>query len=148
MELLPYQARRGQPQVMAMPDKLCAHRAELHQLVHDLANEIHDPCGLAYGHRIGLAEMGLIRRCDVVPTDAGWHIELTLRLTAPNCLYFFYFERELRRRLQAVDRVTGVAIQWDHVYDWTPDELAPSVRVKLHGARAEILARHEDRRRE
>ena len=120
----------------------------LRQLVLDAANEIHDPCGLAYGHAIGLADMGLIRALDVQESVGGWRVDVTLRLTAPTCLYYFYFERELRFRLEGIDGVVGVEIRWDQVYDWTPDALAPSARARLEEARARTLARLEANRAE
>ena len=126
--------------MIAVANQPSEQHMAIRQLVRDIANEIHDPCGLAQGHRIGLADMGLIRRLEVAATDAGWRIELTLRLTAPSCLYYFYFERELQQRLRDVDGVSGVEIRWDHVYDWTPDALAPAARERLGAARAELLA--------
>ena len=118
----------------------------LRELVQEVANEIHDPCGLAYGHAIGLADMGLIRALDVEETADGWRIALTLRLTAPTCLYYFYFERELRARLEGIDGVAHVDIHWDQVSDWTPEAMAPAARAQLQEAREQALARFEEHR--
>ena len=120
----------------------------LRELVQEVANEIHDPCGLAHGHAIGLADMGLIRALDAEETVDGWRIALTLRLTAPTCLYYFYFERELRARLEGVDGVAHVDIHWDQVCDWTPEAMAPSARAQLQEAREQALARFEAHRKQ
>ena len=51
--------------------------------------------------------MGLIRRVEVLPTGAGDHqVVVHLRLTAPGCLYWLYFERELQTRAEFADVLT------------------------------------------
>ena len=130
----PWSAYRARRTVEARACEAPAARASperLRELVQEVANESHDPCGLAYGHAIGLAyghpcglayghaigvaAMGLIRALDAEETADGWRIALTVRRTAPTCLYDFYFERELRARLERVGGVAHVDIHWDQV---------------------------------
>ena len=95
------------------------------------ANEVYDPCGLALGVSIGIADMGLIRSINVECLETGWHVKLNLRFTSPGCLYFVYFERELGQRLAAVSQIVSLEIEKDHVLDWTPDDLSESAQSKL-----------------
>lgn len=115
--------------------------AEIVELVISRSNEIHDPCGLAQGASIGMADMGLIRKVEAVPAvDDGWKVNITMRFTSPSCLYFGYFERRLGEVLEDYPELE-VSVDWDDVLDWTPDDLAPQARRDLAAIRHRISSR-------
>jgi metal-sulfur cluster biosynthetic enzyme len=110
-------------------------RSEIEEMVREVADQIYDPCSMAIGLNIGLAEMGLIRDVAAEPKGEGWAIRVRLRLTSPGCQYFFYFQQELERRLLSQCGVLAVTVDWDHTLDWTPEDLAASARQKVERRR-------------
>ena len=112
---------------------------EVIALVRGVANEVYDPCGLAQGVSIGIADLGLIRSLKVERLESGWGVSLAIRLTSPGCFYFFYFEREIRDRLKAVPQIRSLTIEWDEVLDWTPEEMSESAHLKLKAHREKVL---------
>jgi metal-sulfur cluster biosynthetic enzyme len=115
-----------------------ATEAEVAALVRSVADEVYDPCGMAQGLRIGLAEMGLVREVAADPGVDGWEVRLRLRLTSPGCQYFFYFQQELEARLLGHPGVAKVSVNWDGGMEWTPEDLAASARSKIQ-ARQHLL---------
>jgi metal-sulfur cluster biosynthetic enzyme len=112
----------------------------LEREVLSVADEIRDPCSVAAAEPLGLVEMGLLREVELVPTATGGaEVRLTLRLTAPGCLYWLYFERELQTRLTALDGVERVRIERDRSYDWDESEIAPAARERLRQGRRRRL---------
>ncbi len=105
-----------------------------------VANEVYDPCGLALGVSIGIADMGLIRALKAEGLKNGWRVTLRLRLTSPGCFYFVYFEREIRLRLQRVSQIQSISIEWDQMLDWTPDDMSKPAQRKLKEYRQKVLA--------
>ena len=99
--------------------------------VREQADDVHDPCSMALGLNVGLSEMGLIRNVEVVQLGPDWSVKVHVRLTSPGCQYFFYFQEQLEARLLAHPRITGVEVTWDHVLDWTPEDMAHSARNRI-----------------
>lgn len=112
---------------------------QLIEYVRKVADEVYDPCSMAMGLNIGLAEMGLVREIVTEPGPNGWHVLIRLRVTSPGCQYFFYFQQELERRLLAHPEVVEVKVEWDEVLDWTPEDLAMSARQKLEARRRLLI---------
>lgn len=112
---------------------------EVIALVRGAANQVYDPCGLAQGVSIGIADLGLIRSLNVERLESGWGVSLRIRLTSPGCFYFFYFEREIRDRLKAVPEIRSLNMEWDEVLDWTPEEMSESAQLKLKEHREKVL---------
>jgi metal-sulfur cluster biosynthetic enzyme len=104
-----------------------------------MADEVHDPCSMAIGLRIGLAEMGLIRYLAVERGPDGWDVRLQLRLTSPGCQYFYFFRESLEDRIGAHPEVASVEILWDQVFDWTPEDFAASAREKIDARQRRLL---------
>jgi metal-sulfur cluster biosynthetic enzyme len=110
------------------------------ELARQVADDVCDPCGMAIGLNVGLAEMGLIRELDVQPEPNGWHVRMRLRLTSPGCQYFFFFREELEKRLLAHPEFASAAIEWDQELDWTPADMAQSARSRI-----DARSRHQRR---
>jgi metal-sulfur cluster biosynthetic enzyme len=106
-----------------------------------VADEIRDPCSVAAGEPLGLVEMGLLRGIEVASAvGSGHEVTVRLRLTAPGCLYWLYFERELQTRVGALDGVESLRIERDRSYDWDESEIAPAARARLRGRRSAATA--------
>jgi metal-sulfur cluster biosynthetic enzyme len=105
---------------------------------HAKADEVHDPCSMAIGLKIGLSEMGLVRHVTVAPAQGGWDLKLQLRLTSPGCQYFYYFRESLEERLNAHPDIVTAEVLWDQIFDWTPEDFAPSAQAKID-ARQQLL---------
>lgn len=119
-------------------DLKTATSTKIVELVMSVSNEIYDPCGLAQGASIGMADMGLIRSVEATRTECGqWHVKVTIRFTSPGCFYFGYFERRLAEVLEPYQEL-DLAVEWDDRLDWTPDDLAPGARLKLAAVRRQI----------
>lgn len=112
---------------------------EVMALVRGVANEVYDPCGLALGVSIGIADMGLIRELKAERLMNGWRVNMRLRFTSPGCFYFVYFEREIRNRLKGVSQIQSLNIEWDQTLDWTPDDMSKPAQRKLREYREKLL---------
>ncbi len=108
---------------------------EVLEYVRCTADTVHDPCGMAAGVRLGLNEMGLVRRVETEPSAEGWSVQVQLRLTSPGCVYFFAFKDNLEERLGAHPQISRVAVDWDPSLDWTPEDLSPAARSRLEERR-------------
>ena len=111
---------------------------EVLEYIRRTADTIHDPCGMATGVRLGLNEMGLLRRVETEPDADGWSVRVQLRLTSPGCLYFFAFKDNLEERLTAHPQISRVVVEWDPSLDWTPEDLSPAAQSKLAERRREL----------
>ena len=111
---------------------------EVLEYIRRTADTIHDPCGMATGVRLGLNEMGLLRRVEIEPDAEGWSVWIQLRLTSPGCVYFFAFKDNLEERLMAHPQITNVVVEWDPTLDWTPEDLSPAAQSKLEKRRREL----------
>lgn len=101
------------------------------QFVRSQADCVYDPCSMAIGLNVGLAEMGLIRDVTVAPAGPNWEVWVNIRLTSPGCQYFFYFEEQLQARLLAHPQIVRADVTWDHRLDWTPEDLSSGVRARI-----------------
>jgi metal-sulfur cluster biosynthetic enzyme len=122
----------------ASPFPVLQDSRELLEYIRRTADTIHDPCGMATGVRLGLNEMGLVRRVETEPDAEGWSVRMQLRLTSPGCLYFFAFKDNLEERLTAHPQISRVVVDWDPSLDWTPEDLSPAARSKLEQRRREL----------
>lgn len=104
-----------------------------------MADDVHDPCSMAIGLRIGLAEMGLIRHLSVDRRPEGWSVRMQLRLTSPGCQYFYFFRESLEDRIGAHPEIGSVEILWDQIFDWTPEDFSPSAREKIDARQRRLL---------
>lgn len=90
-------------------------------------DEIKDPCSVANGTPMGLAEMGLIGTLDV--SDTG-EVAIEMRLTSPFCHMIGYFKVEAQERLMKLPGVTSVAFSADQGLDWSPAMMSATARER------------------
>jgi metal-sulfur cluster biosynthetic enzyme len=90
-------------------------------------NSIGDPCSVAVGTPMGLAEMGLVEAVDV---DEAGHATIRLRLTSPTCHMIGYFHVEAKKRAAEVDGVSSVSVEADIGLDWDPSMMTAAARTR------------------
>jgi metal-sulfur cluster biosynthetic enzyme len=93
-------------------------------------DEIKDPCSMASGVPMGLAEMGLI---DTLEISAGGEVAIRLRLTSPFCHMIGFFKVEAQRRVMGMPGVTSVTLSADNGLDWSPDRISPAAQARRAG---------------
>lgn len=113
----------------------------LGERVRAAVNDVPDPCSVSQGVPTGLVDMGLL--CDVElgsPSEGRSDVLVRLRLTGPGCLYAVYFEREIRARLDAMDDVREIDVEFSREFDWSPEDVAPHVQAQLRERRERLIA--------
>ena len=103
----------------AMHDRRAAIIAEL--------DEIKDPCSMASGVPMGLAELGLIGTIDISP---GGDVAIRLRLTSPFCHMIGFFKTEVQRRVMALPGIASVSLSADNGLDWSPDRISAPAQAR------------------
>lgn len=94
-------------------------------------DEIKDPCSVANGTPMGLAEMGLIKTLDI--TDEG-DVAIGLRLTSPFCHMIGFFKVEAQTRLMALPGITKVVLSADQGLDWSPQMIGTAGQARRAAA--------------
>lgn len=113
----------------------------LAERVREAANDVADPCSVAQRMPAGMVDMGLVTHIATTDTEAGTDVEVTLRVTAPGCMYMPYFELELRRRLADLPGLGRVSVVWSPDIDWTEQDMAAPLRAALQARRQASLQR-------
>lgn len=115
----------------------------LKERVLERINAVQDPCSLAQAIPIGLSDMGLVTGVRLSEADAeGRHdVELTLRVTAPGCLYMPFMDRSIKTAVAELEEVREITTEWDPEADWSPTEIAEPARMRIAASRAERLRR-------
>ena len=90
-------------------------------------DEIKDPCSVASGVPMGLAELGLIDTVDISPSG---DVAIRLRLTSPFCHMIGFFKTEVHRRVMGMPGVTSVSLSADNGLDWSPDRISASAQAR------------------
>ena len=97
----------------------------------DAIDEVADPCSASMGRPIGLAEMAILRKVEVM----GRSVSVGLCLTEPTCLYAFQIAESVQEHLHEVfgDDIE-VKLEFlpeaDGVW-WTEGHLSPAAKVRL-----------------
>ncbi len=102
-------------------------RASLHDEVLRCLDEIQDPCSVAAGTPMGLAEMGLVGSVRISPSG---DVEIDLRLTSPFCHMIGFMKTEAMAKVGALEGVRGVTVTGDAGLDWSPDLITPDAQQR------------------
>jgi metal-sulfur cluster biosynthetic enzyme len=98
---------------------------------------IHDPCSVASGTPMGLAEMGMVDRIDISPQG---HVAIGLKLTSPFCHMIGFFKTEVQRRVAALPGIASVSLSADNGLDWSPDRISPAAQARRAARLAELAS--------
>ena len=111
-------------------------------------NAVQDPCSLAQAIPVGLTDMGLVTDVRVSEADAeGRHdVGLTLRVTAPGCLYMPFMDSSIKAAVAELAEVGEISTEWDADAEWSPSEIAEPARRRIAASRAERLRRLREAR--
>jgi metal-sulfur cluster biosynthetic enzyme len=90
-----------------------------------------DPCSIATGVPISLADMGLIREVEI----DGDRVAVTLCLTSPVCLQAGMIVEAVECRVAEVAGVATVVCRVDAAVEWLPTMMAPSATAALRRLR-------------
>lgn len=90
-----------------------------------------DPCSIATGVPLTLAEMGMVTDIAV---DGG-RVAVTLVLTSPVCWQAGNIIQAVEASVSGLPRVTAVRCTVDHDAGWLPGQMDPRARRRLRSAR-------------
>jgi metal-sulfur cluster biosynthetic enzyme len=90
-----------------------------------------DPCSIATGVPVSLADMGLLR--DVAVQDGD--VTVTLILTSPICWQAGLIVEAVEAAVRALAGVRSVRCTVDHDAEWLPTAMAPAARRRLRALR-------------
>lgn len=101
--------------------------AELRERILGHLDEVKDPCSVATGEPMGLAEMGLVRSLDISDDGA---VSVVLRLTSPFCEMIGFLTSESEAKIASLAGVASVTVQSDSGFDWSPEDMAPHRQLR------------------
>jgi metal-sulfur cluster biosynthetic enzyme len=109
--------------------------------VSEALQQVLDPCSVGRGVPAGLGDMGMVKRVALGSTPDGRSlVTVELRITSPACTFQPYFEQQVRERLAAIDELGEVRIEWNSDFDWSDDDMSPSLKQRLREKRKNLLA--------
>ena len=79
---------------------------------------------------INIVELGLIYRCEVVPTESGQRVEIDMTLTAPGCGMGPILVEDVRGKVSGLPNVAEVDV--DLVFDppWNQEMMSEAARLE------------------
>lgn len=92
---------------------------------------IADPCSIATGVPINLADMGLVLQAE----RAGSTARIVLQLTSTICMQIGIIEAKIREEVGAIDGVDGIEVDIDHAAEWLPSMVAEAAQLELRRRR-------------
>jgi metal-sulfur cluster biosynthetic enzyme len=114
--------------------------------VRQVLDTIVDPCSRAAGAAAGISEMGMIPEIRFSQGNGNaTDIAVRLIVTHPFCMMSNLFIKEIVERLEVVDGVGAVTVEFDPGQIWTPDLMTPGYAARLEDARARRRAEWAER---
>jgi len=101
------------------------------QRVHEALGRVVDPCSIATGVPITLADMGLL---ETVAVD-GREVHIRLRVTSPFCMQIGIMQERIRAVLRDVRGIDAVHLEVDDGTTWLPSMMAPDAQRRLRAVR-------------
>lgn len=96
--------------------------------VRAVLESVPDPCSVAAGASVSLADMGLVRGWDVSPTG---DVDIRLDVTSPVCLMAGHFVAEVQARLEKIPDLGTVTVRIDPSGSWSPEQISDRGRALL-----------------
>jgi metal-sulfur cluster biosynthetic enzyme len=108
---------------------------EVERIIRTLSNQVFDPCALGAGLRIGMAEMGLIKRVEGERNEEGrWGVKVVMRFTGPDCMNYFYFKQNLERLMSEIPWVASALLDFSEEFDWSHDLMSDDARDRFYAS--------------
>jgi metal-sulfur cluster biosynthetic enzyme len=91
--------------------------------------------------------MGLVTdvRLGEPRPDGRRDVALTLRVTAPGCMYVPFMDRSIRASVGDLEEIGEITTDWDPNADWSLGDIAAPAQQRIAEARERRLARHRER---
>jgi metal-sulfur cluster biosynthetic enzyme len=105
--------------------------------VHRALERVVDPCSIATGVPITLAEMGLVEDVTVTADQA----RIRLRVTSPFCMHIGNMHERIRDVVAEVPGIEAVHVDVDDGMTWLPSMMAPEAQQRLRAVRPLPAAR-------
>jgi metal-sulfur cluster biosynthetic enzyme len=113
----------------------------LEQRILAAIDAVQDPCSLAQNVPVGLTEMGLVSAVEVAEpgADGRRDVALTLRVTAPGCMYVPFMDRSIKAAVGELEGVGEITTDWDPDADWSPADIAAPAQARIAESRERRL---------
>lgn len=95
-------------------------------------DQVYDPCSLTTNSPLSIQEMGLVRERRF---DESGHVYVRMCVTGPSCMMIGSLVKGVEESVGSIAGVTGVSVQIDAGYFWTPTDMSESGREKLDEVR-------------
>ena len=99
--------------------------------IHAALDRVVDPCSIATGVPISLAEMGMIKSV----TDDNGAVIVTLRLTSPICWQAANILAMVEENVGALPGVMSIECRLDSASEWMPDMMSAKAWARLRERR-------------
>jgi metal-sulfur cluster biosynthetic enzyme len=109
----------------------CRNDADCEEAVRHALENVVDPCSIATGVPISLADMGLIKELNW----SGGEVTLVLRLTSPICWQAANIMSAVERAVTTVPGVRSVNCTLDPGTEWMPSMMSAGARERLRRIR-------------
>jgi metal-sulfur cluster biosynthetic enzyme len=109
----------------------CPNDANCVEAVRQALENVVDPCAIATGVPISLADMGLIKELS----RSGGEVTLVLRLTSPICWQAANIMSAVERAVMTVPGVRSVNCTLDPGVEWMPSMMSAGARERLRRIR-------------
>jgi metal-sulfur cluster biosynthetic enzyme len=96
--------------------------------VRAVLESVPDPCSVAAGASVSLADMGLVRGWEVSPEG---DVDILLDVTSPVCLMAGHFVAELQTQLEKIPDLGVVTVRIDPSGTWSPERISDRGRALL-----------------
>lgn len=79
---------------------------------------------------INIVELGLIYRCEVMPSERGNRVEIDMTLTAPGCGMGPFLVEDVRAKVFQVPNVGEVEVELVFDPPWNPEMMSEAARLE------------------
>lgn len=100
--------------------------------VRERVNELADPCSVAAGDPVGLADLGLVTAIELDDD----RVRVTVRPTFPGCMFVGVFEQEIRAAVASLPWCADVQVEIHSTVGWSEADMVPEARARLERRRS------------